>query len=53
MGMEDGKNFKMLLSNIIWIRLMGGKLNEKSIDEIRIFSNVFLRTMADNLSCES
>lgn len=32
---------------------MGGKLNEKSKNEIRIFSNVFLRTMADNLTCES
>jgi hypothetical protein len=32
---------------------MGGKINEKSQNEIRVFSNVFLRTMAENLTCES
>ena len=43
----------MLQSIKFYIRLMGGKLNEKPVDQIRLFSNAFLRTMADNLTCES
>ena len=48
-----GKNLNCLKVNYKILRSMGGKLHEKSKNEIRIFSNVFLRTMADNLTCES